>query len=159
MRDADDLIQWTEGDDFVWRPDNVTRARTWGAEANAEFFLHQHVTWGINYTYLRPKNRDTGDYLPNIPHHQAGSFATFGPFWDTTLRLAGRYVRYYNDPNRNDHSYLVFDASLSRPFIITQNLEIELLVSARNLLDRDYEINNGYPMPPAEIQVGISAHF
>lgn len=159
MRDAKDLIQWAEGDDFIWRPYNVNKSRTWGLEANAEFYLHQNVTWGANYTFLRPKDRDTGDYIPNIPHHQANSFITFGPFWDTTLKLAGRYVRYYDDPNRNDHSYMVFDASLSRPFMITKNLEVELLVSARNILDRDYEINNGYPMPPAEIQVGITGYF
>jgi outer membrane cobalamin receptor len=159
MRDAKDLIIWAEGNDNWYRPYNVTEARTWGAETSAEFLIHKKVTWGINYTYLIPKNRQTDEYIPNIPQHQAGSFLALGPFWDTKLRIGGRYVRYYDDPARTDRSYMIFDATLTRPFVIMDGLEIELLVSARNILDREYEVNKGYPMPPAEVQVGVSASF
>lgn len=159
MRQAKDLIQWAEGEDFVWRPYNVAKTRTWGAEAEASLRLHQQVHWGVNYTFLRPKDRNTGEYLTNIPHHQVGSYLELGPFWDTNLRLAGRYVRYYKDPARRHPSYMVFDATLTRPLLAWEGLELELMVAARNILDKDYEVNNGYPMPPAEIQVGITGYF
>ncbi len=159
MRQAEDLIQWSEGTDFIWRPTNIAKSRTWGAEASAEFRLHQSVLWGANYTYLRPKDRESGDYLLNIPHHQGSSFVQFGPFWDTSLRLTGRYARYYKDPSRRHPSYMVFDASLSRPFVLPNGLELELQVAAQNIFDKDYEINKEYPMPPAEIQVGLTAYF
>jgi outer membrane cobalamin receptor len=162
MRDAKNLIQWAPVTDDVWgdyTPSNVTKARTWGAEGSAEFLFHKKVTWGINYTYLHPKNRNTDEYILNIPQHQAGSYLVLGPFWDTKLRIGGRYARYYDDPTRNGQSYMVFDATLTRPFVIMNGLEMELIVSAKNILDRKYEVNKGYPMPPAEIQVGVSAYF
>jgi vitamin B12 transporter len=167
MRQAKDLIVW-KGFPMVpplwpgaeyYMPVNYDKVRTWGAEADATFHLHEQLQWGLNYTFLRPKDRNTGDYIPNIPHHQAGSFIEIGPFWDIKLRLAGRYVRYYKDPSRRHPSYMVFDATLSRPFVIGKGLELELMVAARNIFDKEYEINNGYPMPPAEIQVGITAYF
>jgi vitamin B12 transporter len=163
IRDAKDLIVWAADDPedmfSTWRPNNVNRSRTWGAEADAWLLLHSHVRWGVNYTFLRPKDRDTGDYLKNLPHHQAGSYIEVGPFWDTKLRLAGRYARYYKDPSRKHSSYMVFDATLSRPLLVWQRLEMELQVAARNILDKDYEVINGYPMPPAEIMVSLSATF
>ena len=169
MRQAKDLINWApddpEDESSTWRPSNVNRSRTWGAEADAWFRLHSHVRWGLNYTFLRPKDRDTGGYLKNIPHHQSGTYLELGPFLDTKLRLAGRYARYHEDPLRKHSSYMVFDATLTRPFIIWHGFEVELQVAARNILDKGYEINTGYfapggfTMPPAEIMVGLSATF
>jgi outer membrane cobalamin receptor len=36
---------------------------------------------------------------------------------------------------------------------------IDATVSVKNLFDKDYEANPGYPMPPRELFAGLTAYF
>lgn len=159
LRDAEDLIEWADDGTGAWTPSNVSDARIWGIELGTNLRLHEKLATGANYTYLHPKNETTDGYITGKARHQAHMFFDIGPFHDTRLRLDGRYRYYYPEANRDDESHFVFDATLTRPFIVGDSLELEFQLSAKNLFDEDYEENVGYPMPPRQIFAGFTAYF
>ena len=162
-RDAEDLIDWQPEDPAdpfgIWSPVNVSRSRTQGAETALRVAVGGGLSVGGNYTYLHAVDRETREFLPGKPRHQASGHADLeaGPY--TRLRVTGRYARYYSDQARSEASYTVFDAALSQGLYVNDELDLELTFAIKNFLDRDYEINAGYPMPPREWQVGVRAMF
>ena len=167
-RHAKDLIVWGPK-----MPENVRDARIWGVEA--EFYLRPTdlLGFGLNYTYLHPKDKDTGEYLDRKTRHEANAYVELGPLWDTTLRLDGKYYdnyRYYEDdysdyPNiikvkaPKPKEYAVFDLTATRPIALNSAVELELTLGVKNLFNKDYQEDFGYPMPPRRLFAGLTAHF
>ncbi|MHB8767131.1 MAG: TonB-dependent receptor plug domain-containing protein [Deferrisomatales bacterium] len=162
-RDARDLIDWQPvdpADPFgVWSPVNVAQSRTWGAEASADASLTRAVGVGAGYTYLHPVDRETREFLPGKPRHQLGAHLELRPVADTRLRLAGRYARYYPEAGRGESSHTVFDATLTRALYVGDQVALDATLGVKNLFDRSYEMNAGFPMPPREWQLGLTATF
>jgi len=161
LRETDGLINWQDLDpdplvDY-WQPVNINDARIWGVETGIDYRFCRSFAAGGNYTWLSAKDRNTDAHLAGKPTQQLHGYLTIGPVQKLTFRLDGRYADYHSSDTTRK-SYLVFDASLNRPFVVGQ-VDLDATLSVRNLLDRDYEINPGYPMPPQEFQLGISAYF
>ena len=159
LRDAEDLIEWAQNGSGVWTPSNVSEARIWGFEAGTNLRLHPLFATGANYTYLHPKNEKSDEFLDGKPRHQAHLYLDVGPVEGARLRLDGRYMYYYPETSREDKEHFVMDASLTRPFMLKKGLELEVEVSVKNLFDEEYEESPGYPMPPRQLFVGITAYF
>ncbi|TYO97700.1 outer membrane receptor for ferrienterochelin and colicins/vitamin B12 transporter [Geothermobacter ehrlichii] len=157
-RDARDLIDWRMDSSFVWSPVNVNEARIWGAEAELDLQLHEQLKAGANYTYLYPKDRATDRFLDNRTRHQAHLYLEAGPVREARLRLDGRYLKYYG-ASRATGGFVVLDASLSRPFVLDNGVTFDARITVKNLLDRRYEENPGYPMPPRQLFAGVTAYF
>lgn len=158
-RDADDLIEWAETSPFFWTPSNVSKARIWGVEFEGNWQIHRLLRTGADYTYLHPKNETTDQFIVGKARHQAHLFIGVGPIKEARLRLDGRYLCYYPEATRTDKSHIVLDASLTRPFVVNDNFEIQLELSVKNLLDEDYQESVGYPMPPRQVFLGLSSYF
>ncbi len=158
LRDAEDLISWQPDEFYVYSPVNVRDARIWGVEFDGTFDLCSFATVGGNYTYLHPKDRDTEEYLLGKPRHETHGFVALKPFKETTLRFDGRYLRYYAEAPRKDKDYFVADLALAHA-IMFDEVAIDATVSVKNLFDKDYEANPGYPMPPREWFAGLTAYF
>jgi len=74
--------------------------------------------------------------------------------------LKGRYVQYYvNNTSTLNREYFVVDARLAYEFKIYQKFKGEGFVSLTNALNRDYQIVEGYPMPPQSVNGGVSFAF
>ena len=74
--------------------------------------------------------------------------------------LKGRYVQYWVDSTSTlNRDYFVVDARLAYEFKIYQKFKGEGFVSLTNALNRDYQINEGYPMPPQSLNGGVSIAF
>ena len=158
LRDAEDLISWQPDENFVYSPVNVDEARIWGFEMEANYLFCPSAAIGGNYTYLHPKNRTSDGYLPGKPRHEAHAYLTLKPFAETSVRLDGRYLRYYPAANRTHKDYFVADLAVTLAITLT-NVVVDATVAVKNLLDRDYQANPGYPMPPREWFAGLTAHF
>lgn len=158
LRDAEDLISWQPDEFFVYSPVNVHDARIWGIEVDGQYALCSFATIGGNYTYLHPKDRDTGEYLLGKPRHETHGFVALKPFEETMLRFDGRYLRYYPEATRKDKDYFVADVSLTHAIMLGE-VAVDATVSVKNLFDKDYEANPGYPMPPRELFAGLTAYF
>ena len=161
LRDADDLIHWQPtGPNWwdPWTPENVGEVRIWGIEVDGRYDICRFATIGGNYTYLHPKDRDTDEYLLGKPRHETHGFVSLKPFEETTLRFDGRYLRYYPEATRKDKGYFVADLALTHTIMLGE-VAIDATVSVKNLFDKGYEANPGYPMPPRELFAGLTAYF
>ena len=158
-RYVDDLINWAPDQNFVWQPTNLTDARIWGVEAGLFLRPARLLGVGVNYTYLHPKDRDSNEYIVGKLRHEANAYVEVGPHWDATLRLDGYYYHYYDDPLREENDFAVFDATLTKTFLLGSATEVELTVAVKNFLDEDYEDTPGFPMPPRQWFAGLAAHF
>jgi outer membrane cobalamin receptor len=74
--------------------------------------------------------------------------------------LKGRYVQYYvNNTSTLNREYFVVDARVGYEFKVYQKLKGEGFLSLTNAFKRDYQINEGFPMPPRSLNGGVSFAF
>ena len=159
-RDVTDLIRWAPGTDFVWRPTNVQTAHIWGGETELIFYPWKGLTIPLNYSYLDPRDESTGEPITNKPKHIINAGVDYVTPLGLKSSLKGRYVQYYvNNTSTLNRDYFVLDARLGYEFKIYQSFKGEGFISLTNILNRDYQINEGYPMPPQSLNGGVSIAF
>jgi len=74
--------------------------------------------------------------------------------------LKGRYVQYWVDSTSTlNRDYFVVDARVAYEFKIYQELRGEGFVSLTNAFDQNYQVSEGYPMPPQSLNAGVSFGF
>ena len=159
-RDVTDLIRWAPGTDFVWRPTNVQTAHIWGGETELVFYPWKGLAIPLNYSYLDPRDESTGEPITNKPKHILNAGVEYVTPFGLKSSLKGRYVQYYvNNTSTLNRDYFVLDARLAYEFKIYQKFKGEGFVSLTNILNRDYQVNEGYPMPPQSLNGGVSIAF
>jgi outer membrane cobalamin receptor len=159
-RDVTDLIRWAPGTDFVWRPTNVQTAHIWGGETELVFYPWKGLAIPLNYSYLYPRDESTGEPITNKPRHIVNAGVEYVTPFGLKSSLKGRYVQYYvNNTSTLNREYFVVDARVAYEFRVYQKLGGEAFVSMTNALDRDYQINEGYPMAPRSVNGGVSFAF
>jgi len=150
---ASDLIVWTSGDDWIWRPANVDDVELsgWEVDLGADF-----GTFAVGYAgdFGNVKNVTTGKVPPYRPDTQ--SYLWWRTRWDhfrAELRLRNVGSAWVDAANTETiGAYTVADvwASLDLPW-----KGVALNVEARNLLDQAYETRKGYPLPGQEWTVAL----
>jgi outer membrane receptor protein involved in Fe transport len=159
-RDVTDLIHWAPGTDFVWRPTNVQTAHIWGGETELVFYPWKGLSIPLNYSYLDPQDASTGEPITNKPKHIVNAGVEYVTAFGLKSSLKGRYVQYYvNNTSTLNRDYFVLDARLAYEFKIYQKFKGEGFVSLTNILNRDYQVNEGFPMPPQSLNGGVSIAF
>ncbi len=152
-KDVDDLIEWAEGEDYVWRPYNVNKAVIRGTELIFEKLINENLSFDINYTYLDAKDKETDEQLKD--KHNASMGIKFDKN-DYFIKLNASYV---DGRIKNLEGYTVVDARLSKVFNVNQR-DIEVALSINNLLNNDdYQINKGYPLPGRNYMLSIGTKF
>ena len=155
-RDVKDLIRWAEGTDFVWRPSNVQTAHIWGGEAEAVLYPWKGLAIPMNYSYLYPRDESTGEPIINKPKHILNIGVEYITRFGLKSSLMGRYVQYYVDSTTTlNRDYFVVDARLGYEFKVYRMFKGEGFVSLTNAFNRNYQINEGYPMPPRALNGGL----
>jgi outer membrane cobalamin receptor len=159
-RDVTDLIHWAQGTDLVWRPTNVQTAHIWGGETELVFYPWKGLAIPLNYSYLYPRDELTGEPIRNKPQHIVNAGVAYLTPFGLKASLKGRYVQYWvSSTSTLNRDYFVVDARLAYEFKIYQKFKGEGFVSLTNALNRDYQINEGYPMPPQSLNGGVSIAF
>ncbi len=158
LREVEDLIDWAPDAGGKWTPSNVTDAQIYGAEIKGNWAATDFITLAGNYTYLHAVNKTTDEFVNTKPRHQLHGSIDLGLWEKTFLRLQGQYLKYYEKPDRDTNMYAVFDATLKRSFA-TSNFDLEGSLGIKNIFDREYEVNEGYPMPGRALFVSLTALF
>jgi outer membrane cobalamin receptor len=159
-RDVTDLIRWAPGTDFVWRPTNVQTAHIWGGEVELVFYPWKGLAIPLNYSYLYPRDESTGEPITNKPKHIVNVGVEYVTPFGLKSSLKGRYVQYYvNNTSTLNREYFVVDARVGYEFKVYQKLKGEGFLSLTNAFKRDYQINEGFPMPPRSLNGGVSFAF
>ena len=161
-RHVSDLIVWTPDPvTFIYSPINIGQARIAGGESELKLVPVEQVTWAISYTYMDSADQTNGGYVPGIPAVQAKSYLDMILPSATKVYIEGRYVRNYIVPDipNPTRQYTVADAKVSQPVQLGQNMRVEVYAGVKNMFNRQYEVNAGYPMPGREWYGGASLVF
>ncbi len=161
-RHVSDLIQWMpDPATFVYSPINIGSARVSGGESELKLVPLENVTWAISYTYMNAIDQTTGYYIPGIPAAQIKSYLDLILPSKTKVYVEGRYVRNYIVPlvPNPTRQYTVADAKITQPVVLGQNVKADVYVGVKNMFNREYQVNAGYPMPPLEWFGGASFVF
>lgn len=160
--DVDDLITWADPeDDGIWQPYNVEKACIQGVEVEVKSQFTRQLSGALTYTYLdaRDEGEDYNDrYLRYKPRHKGG----YRLGYESERGLEANLGVEYNDSVYSDQantskldSFLLLGARISQ--IVAKDTEI--FIAGENLLDEEYEVFKGYPMPGASITGGVQAKF
>jgi outer membrane cobalamin receptor len=165
-RKVDNLISWQQTNPapstIQYSPVNIGKARITGYEVETKIKPLDRLTWAVNYTYLNPKDEDTGLYVPNVPAAQLKSYVNLTLPTETNIYIEGRYVRNYAQPAPNPNPsmhYTVVDGKISHPVKLGGKVKSDVFFGVKNLFNRQYQILAGYPMPPEEVYGGVSVQF
>lgn len=151
--EIDHLINWAPGADFVYRPYNVDRARIRGAEFISSAQLGD---WALeaSYTYSEPRDDASDTLLPNRARSNAviNLDRIIGP-WQVGLSLKAQDKR-YTDAANSDYLPGYGTVGVRVRYQLWQGLVMRLRVD--NLLDKDYQLNEGYNQDGVNFQFGLS---
>ncbi|MFV0277305.1 MAG: TonB-dependent receptor domain-containing protein [Parahaliea sp.] len=153
---VENLIDWAPGADFVYRPYNVNDARIRGGEFISAATLGE---WRVeaSYTYVEARDDSTDRLLPNRSRSNA-VLDVERPLgrWLLGLALKAQDKRYTNADNS---SALPGYATLGvrAQYELLRGLVARLRVD--NLLDKNYQLNDGYQQDGVNFQLGLSYTF
>ncbi len=174
-----DRIVWTPGKDNIWRPVNIGEVVSSGIDASirgrAEVSKRIKVLFSFNYNYANSskKNEDfPGDPSYNkqmlyIPKEFFKSSFMFNYLTSSKVikfvSLNAFYIysgsRYMNPENTvYEPFYQLLDANLDIGFSIF-DAKTDLKFDVNNILNEDYRVISGYPMPLRNYRLQISFKY
>lgn len=150
--DLSDAIQSIPIGGGVVQNQNVGDGHTYGVEVSAEWDVMDQLTIGGNYTWLHRKIDDPQrpDLQPvGTPEHLAYVYAHWRPLEQLTITPSVEMSssRYSSDRFENLFTAVPGFAlcNLNVEYQFTKNVSAS--IGARNLLDKNYELADGYPEP------------
>ena len=125
-----------------------------GVEVEAEWAVSRALNLAANYSYLH-----TDKPLLAAPEHKVFAEAVY-KFGRFTFMADMQYIGglYVNTTAPKKESYTLFDAKLSY-MIGSRSKGLNLFVKGENLTDREYCINDGFPMPGVTVMGGMNFYF
>lgn len=130
---------------------NVGEFNNKGIEFMARYRITKALSLIANYSYLY-----TDRVLLAAPRHQAHLTANY-EYTIFNLNVSAQQVSglYTSIVPSDSQNYFLLNARLSA----SVHQRAEVFVSGQNLLNRRYEINDGYPMPGINVNTGIKLKF
>jgi outer membrane receptor protein involved in Fe transport len=141
----------------------------YGAELSAEVFPAKDLTFKASYTYNNATNKSQGsptDRVTYVPAHKADlSIKYLIPVITTNIDLTGTYMgpMWGQLPTASNPltfayatgDYFITDIRISRN--IVKNLEAYFV--AKNIFDKDYDQQMGFPAPGRNLFIGLKANY
>ena len=143
--------------------DNIGKARNFGAELSISLKPLENTLISGSYTFLKARNLSddrASDKLEYRPQHRARLKAEYDFEFGLNLSLIGNYVgeRSYLDDEGKDYGmpdYVLVDGRLRQSL---QN-HLVLVIEAKNIWDKDYQTEYGFPMPGRTLGAGMEIEF
>ena len=145
---------------------NISKAVFSGMEANFQTKIGENLSARLSSTYLDARDKDpelfgrSEDELSYIPKHKSDFELIYQPYPDLLFSLLGSYHGkcYYYDSSNNQNrlgGYFVCNAKVSQRLF--NNWEISIYIE--NILDRNYQEEEGYPQPGRNFLFNIKGVF
>lgn len=152
------LIDWPEVSPWFWQATNIGRAKIEGIEAESEYIIKENLKLNLNYTYLEPKNRDTGNWLTYRPRKLFKCGLSYWPTSKFKINIFSTYKsKRYTDPANTKILKPYYTLDLDLAYHLTENCEVS--IKGTNVLSREYEEQAGYPLPKAAVMGGVKLSF
>jgi len=130
---------------------NIGEFSNKGIEFSAKYFMNRNLYFNANYSYL-----DMDKIVIAAPRQQLNIGANYSyKIWG--IHLSAQHIdKLYTDRSSlSTQSYTLLNARVTaRPL-----KQLELFVAGNNLLNQQYEINYGYPMPGIYFNGGFNVRF
>ena len=166
--DVSDMIS-KDGMGWIGTNYNVGKVQLYGFEFNAEIYPIDGLTLRLDYTYEEGRNRSEGrvtNDVTYIPRHKLDAGMQYViPMLKTRLDFNMIHVSstYSQLPTPSSPSnpvlkasdYTLFDAKITQPIW----KYFEVYVACRNIFDKNYEPEVGYPAPGRSFWTGILARY
>lgn len=163
------IVAYPSGQQFRWTMLNLGRVDIRGIDVNAHATVSPcrdlDITTRLQYTWQRaidvtnPSDRYYRDQIPYTPRH-SGSAVVNASWRQWGLNCNWIYVgERYNQPENISYNHMepwyTTDLSLSRDFDI-RHIRLRVLAEVNNLLAKEYEVVNNYPMPRRNYRLTIT---
>ncbi len=155
-------IQWSQGADGKWSPQNLSEASSVGLEletqTNASFLgLHDLFSLGASYTFLKARDMLERQLIYR-PEHSLGYTLRVGTekLWAQIqgIHQGRRYITAQNtkwlDP------FTKYDAQIGIERSLWRDLSIGIVLEVRNIFDKRYQLVADYPLPGREWNIKTS---
>lgn len=138
---------------------NTSIVHTWGFESFVRAELTRSVSLALSETYTRAED-SVGDDLKRRPRHRTAATLEYRPVRGARLDVTALFVGPQKDSGISggtvyDGSYAVFN--LAAAYDLDQR--VTLFARADNLLDREYEVADGFRGLSRTVIGGIRARF
>lgn len=151
-RDIKDYIQQKAITPSVGQNQNIGHVEQYGFEIELSSPILSNLDAGLNYTYVDTNNRSNADKITDVPEHKFFIYTKYKPI-DKLSLLADLEIdsRRYSSttsglPGGNPRIARGFTlVNAKAMYEIIKGLQIE--AGIRNIFDKNYELNEGYPMP------------
>jgi len=156
------LIAWYDDDGKgIYTAQNINDARLQGLETELSVQFTEEISGALNYTLLDA--RDTsgkydGETLTYRPKNKVGGRLGYQSKWGLKLSVNADYTdSVYTDRANMKQlgGFLILGAYASQ----TIYKGVELFARGDNILNKQYQLLNGYPMPGASVMGGVKATF
>jgi len=130
---------------------NVGSFENWGIEFSGRYMATKSLSFLCNYSWLHMVKKVTA-----APGHHLYTEGTYS--WKGfRFNLAGEYVGelYTKTEPEVSEDYFLLNASAG----YSLKRYLEFTITGQNLLDQEYEINYGYPMPGITVMGGVKFTF
>ncbi|MDI9571068.1 MAG: TonB-dependent receptor [Pseudomonadota bacterium] len=148
---------------------NYDKVELYGLEVSAEIYPLDDLVLRADYTYEEARNRSEGrvtDDVTYVPRHKVNLAMQYSlPVIKTRLDFDMTYVGdlYCQLPTpskptnevQKTSDYTIFDAKLTQPIW----KYFEAYVACKNIFDKNYEPEVGYPAPGRSFWVGLAAKY
>ncbi len=155
------LISWFDNGQGIYQAQNVDDALLQGLEAELTIQIAPGVFSSLNYTLLDAKDT-SNDYDGNLlvyrSKHKIGGTLGYQSPWGLKLNMNAQYSGpVYTDRANTEElgGFMTLGAYAAQ----TVAQGVEIFARADNILNKQYQLLNGYPMPGASLMGGIKASF
>lgn len=153
----DDRITYIKRNDGLGSYVNLGSVTQKGIELASSWSAYRFFQAKCSYTYLLAKDDETDKQLTYTARHKGNLDLYLKPNDDLSLILTSRYTsKRYTKADNSEYigSYFVVDTKATYAF-----KKMNLFLKLTNLLDRKYEIGDGYPGEPLALTVGVKYEF
>jgi vitamin B12 transporter len=144
-----------------FRPENVSKAETWGIESYIAVTPVQMVTVRLDHTWLKTRDQEANADLARRPEHKINLDVAYRPIEDVSVSFDVLYVG-----KRDDVDFVTFAPVKEDPYTVLSlaaswqaRKNLRLFGRVENLLDEDYEEPNGFGHPGIGFFAGVEARL
>ena len=155
------LIAWFDDGKGIYRAQNVNDAFLQGLETELNARLTKEISGALNYTLLGAKDTSgqyDGEILTYRPKNKVGARLGYQSKWGFKCNVNAEYTDsvYADRANTKElGGFMTLGAYVAQ----TLFKGVEIYARGDNILDKQYQLLNGYPMPGASIMGGLKATF
>jgi vitamin B12 transporter len=164
-KELQDLIVWLKRVNGKYSPENFKEGRIRGHEISFTADIDEILSIKADYETM-----DARQFTDNVVTND--KFIIYKPVetlsismtaskagWHGTVRAKYNGKMYLNETNSIDiYPYRLFGADISKTLVFRKT-EITVSAGGENLLDEQYQVIYGYPMPGRKIETGIKIKF